>query len=279
VFVSDGRFGSYLLVALILGLGAAGLLLLRPHRTRVFVFPALGLVVLAAVLTGSRGSFVYTLATCLVLPAGLLWGAPPGTGDAYRLVKAIRRSFIFVVLAVGLGVIIFPNVVSSHWAFYRETLMPDSENFEAGHRVWDYPVRQLQNALSDPEWLTGHGIGTASLGVQYVSSLLGVPPTGLGGENGFGTLVTEFGILGLILWIVWGGSLVLACCRVVLKLKGTWAFPVAISITWYAFLLLFPITWGGLTVYQNFTNNAYLWLLVGAFFRLPDLVKQDAERA
>jgi hypothetical protein len=36
--------------------------------------------------------------------------------------------------------------------------------------------------------------------------------------------------------------------------------------------LLYPFTYGGLAPYQNYVNNAYLWLLVGVLFRLPDLL-------
>ncbi len=276
VFVSDGRFGSYLIVAIALGLGTAGFMLLRAHRSRIFVFPAVGLVALAAALTGSRGSFVYVVGSGLVLSVGMLWGAPPGRGDAYRLVKAIRRSFVFVVLAVVLAVNIFPDVIGSHLTYYWETLMPGSEHFEAGRRTWDYPLQELQNALGDPAWLTGHGIGTGSLGTQYVARIMQVPPGISLGENGYGDLIAEIGILGPILWLVWSTSLLVAACRVVLKLKGTWAFPLALSITWFAFILLFPMTWGGLVQYQNFISNAYLWLLVGVLFRLPDLVKQTS---
>lgn len=276
VFVSDGRFAAYLIVTFILGVGTTGFLLLRSSRGRKLVFPAVGLVALATVLSGGRGAVVYVLASSVMLPAGMLWGAPRGVGDAYRLVKAIRRSFIFVALAAVLAVSIFPEVVSSHWAFYAETVMPGTETSESGGRVWAYPLHELKNALADPAWVTGHGIGTASLGVQYVSRILEVRAAGLGGENGYGELITELGILGPILWLTWSTSLMVAACRVMLKLKGTWAFPVALSITWFAFILLFTLTWAGLVQYQNFITNAYFWLLVGVLFRLPGLVKQSA---
>jgi hypothetical protein len=31
------------------------------------------------------------------------------------------------------------------------------------------------------------------------------------------------------------------------------------------------MTFGGLSAYQNYINNAYLWLLVGILFRLPEI--------
>ncbi len=33
-------------------------------------------------------------------------------------------------------------------------------------------------------------------------------------------------------------------------------FPIAFAILWYAFLLLYPFTYGGLAPYQNFVDNA-----------------------
>jgi hypothetical protein len=276
VFVSDGRFAQYVILSLILGLGTAGYLLLRTRRGRKTVLPTVGLVALAGVLSGSRGAFLYIGASTLVLSAAMLWGAPRGVGEGYRLVKAIRRSFIFVALAVALAAIIFPDVIGAHWAFYRETVMPDSEHYEAGMRAWDYPLSQLQVAFAEPGWAMGHGIGTASLGTQYVSRIMEVPPPNVGVENGYGSLIVELGILGPILWLIWALSLVFAALKTTVRLKGTWAFPVASSILWYVFLMLFPFTWGSLVTYQNFVCNAYLWLLVGILFRLPELVNQNA---
>jgi len=102
------------------------------------------------------------------------------------------------------------------------------------------------------------------------------PSTDIWVENGYGNLIIELGILGPILWLIWALSLVFAALKTTLRLKGTWAFPVASSILWYAFLMLFPFTWGSLVAYQNFVCNAYLWLLVGILFRLPELVNQNA---
>jgi hypothetical protein len=275
VFVSDGRFANYLTVAFILGLAAAGFLLLRSGRGRIIVFPAVSLVALATILSGVRGAFVYLVASALIIPVGMLWGAPARVGAGYRLVKAIRRSFIFVAVAVALGVFLFPEAFGGHLSYYRETIMPNSEYSQSRDRAWDYPVGQLQLALSNPNWLTGNGIGTGSLGAQYVTRIMEVPAAGNWVENGYGNLIMELGILGPILWLIWSVSLVWAALRTTLRLRGTWAFPVAFSILWFAFVVLFPFTWGGIQAYQNFVINAYFWLLVGILFRLPDLVKQD----
>jgi hypothetical protein len=230
-------------------------------------------------MSGSRGAFLYASASLLVLSAGLLWGAPPRSAETYRLVKAIRRSFVLVAVSLGLTITMFPQQIGARWTFYRETLSPDSPDFELSDRVGKYPGGQLMLAFSDPEWVIGHGIGTATLGGQYVTRLLGVRSTDIAVESGYGVLILELGVLGLGLWLVWTLSLIFAACKIVLKLKGTWAFPVAFSILWFAFLLLFPLTFTGLAPYQNFVLNAHLWMLVGILFRLPDLVTRNSSQS
>jgi hypothetical protein len=276
VFVSDGRFARYMIIALILALGTAGYLLLRSGRGRKLVFLALALVSVGAVVSGSRSAFVFVSASLVVLSAGMLWGAPSKLGEAYRLVKATRRSLIAMVLAGACMGVFFPSVIGARLAFYRETIMLDSPDSETAARAWDYPVGQLLQAFHDPRWVTGNGIGTTSLGAQYVRRIMGAPVTsGSVVESGYGTLVSELGVLGLVLWLAWTMSLMYHASKVVVKLKGTWAFPVAISILWFMFLLLFPFTYGTFVPYQDFVVNAYFWLSVGILFRLPTLVRGD----
>ncbi len=282
VFVSEGRFDFYLILAFILGVGATGYLLLRRGRGRKIVFPAVALLGLAAMMSGSRGCAVYVGASALLLSAGMLWGAPPRAAETYRLVKAIRRTFIVVALALSFGVVVFPQAIGAHWAFYTETLDPRSPFYEASYRAWDYPLRNLSLAFTDPDWHIGHGIGTQSLGVQYVARLAGeaanakLPQMWL--EEGYATMITELGILGPILWLAWTLSFLYSACRAALRVKGTPLFPVALSIVWFGFLLLFPFTYGGLQPYQNFVLNAYFWLLTGVLFRLPALVSRPSRQ-
>jgi hypothetical protein len=276
VFVSDGRFSSYVVLAFVIGLGAAGYMLLNARKGRKVVFSSLVLLGIAAMVSGSRGCVAWVAISFLIVSVALLWGAPPRRLETYRLFKAIRRSYMVVALGLFLMITIFPEVVGARWTFYEETMDPRSEYFEAADRSWDYPVANLMGAFQDPKWLIGHGIGTASLGVQYVSRLLGHPPLAIGVESGYGGMVIELGILGLILWLVWTLTFVYSALRTVLSVKGTSTFPVAISIFWFGFLLLFPMTFAGLAAYQNFVLNAYFWLLTGILFSLPKLNQQSA---
>ena len=178
-------------------------------------------------------------------------------------------------LGVGLAVVIllstYPEALLSRVAIYTETLLPSSSASELQHRTWDYPIRNFLGAFSYDRWPYGYGIGTMSLGTQYVARIFHAKPPILGVESGFGAIILEMGIGGLLLWFVMSFAIVVSAWRVVKKLRGSPLFPLAFVIFWYAGLLLFPLTFNGLQPYQDFVLNAYLWLLLGILFRLPSL--------
>ncbi len=274
VFVSGGRFSWYLILAWILVMGSQGYLLLRGNRRTFYGFIGIGIVSVAAMVSGARAAVVYIGASALVLSAAFLWGAPWRWGQGHRLVKALRRSFVVAGLALLLMVQFFPKAIGANWSFYTETLSPEGRGSELVNRTWDYPIKNLMGAFENPRWPYGYGTGTSSLGVQYVSRLLGERRIEMTVESGYGTLVVELGILGLILWVIWTLALLRAGWKVVLQLKQTAMFPIGFSIFWFAALLLIAFTYMGLAPYQNFVFNAYLWMLVGILFRLPILAAQ-----
>ena len=277
VFVSSGRFGFYMMLAVILVIGTAGYLLLNTKRNRLIVFASVGIVVAATFFSGSRGAVLISIANALVLAAGFLWGAPWRWGQAHRMVKAIRRSFIIAAIGMAAVLLIFPKESASRLAFYTETLNPGSTAYELHTRTWTYPLQNLRDAfLGGQHWIVGTGLGTASLGTQYVSKLLRERPPGVWVEEGYGVLIVEMGILAPFLWILWSASMLYYCWIILRRLRQTRLFPIAFAISWYAFLLLYPETFGGFSMYQNYVNNAFLWLLVGVLFRLPELAGSQA---
>lgn len=276
VFVSSGRFAIYLLVAFVLMMGAAGYLLLSSERGRKPVFIAVGLLGGATLLAGNRGSLVYVGATALVLSGAFLWGAPWRWRQAHRLVRAIRRSFIVGAFALAAILLLFPKDAGSRIAFYSETLNPSSSAYEVEDRAWNYPIQNLLGAFDQPNWEIGNGIGTATLGRQYVAKLLGKPFPDIGVEEGYGTLIVEMGLIAPFLWLLWTAALLYYCWKIVRRLRETRLFPIGVAILWYAFLLLYPITYASLASYQNYVCTAYLWILVGILFRLPDLLISPA---
>jgi len=272
VFVSTGRYGHYLVLASILMLGSYGYLLLYSERSRKLVFVATALIGGAILFSGSRTAVVYGGASILVLAVGFLWGAPWRWRQAHRLIKAVRRSFIGAALGLALILLLFPVEIGSRLAFYGETLLPSSSANELSHRGWDYPIQNLMYAFGNPNWVLGNGTGVASLGTQYVAKLLHERAPNIWVEEGYGQLMIEMGIVAPFLWIAWTAALLYYMWLVLVRLRQSRFFPFAFAIIWYVFLLLYPFTYGGLSAYQNFVNNAYMWLLVGVFFKLPELL-------
>jgi hypothetical protein len=275
VFVSAGRFGSYTILVTILAFGAQAYLLLKRPRLAWYGLLGVGIAIVAAMQSGSRGAVIYVVISVLILSAGFLWGAPWPWAQSRHVAKAVRRSFLIGAASLFMMIQFFPRSIGASWAFYSETLSPTSSASELRDRTWSYPLNNLLTALRHPRWLYGDGTGTASLGMQYVAKLLGQPPIDFWVENGWGTLILEMGILGPILWIVWTFALLSSAWKAVRQLRQSVYFPVALSIFWYAFVLLVPLSYNGMAPYQNYIMNAYVWLLLGVLFRLPDLLRKE----
>jgi hypothetical protein len=128
-------------------------------------------------------------------------------------------------------------------------------------------------AFDHERWVYGYGTGVSSLGSQYVSRFLDEPPPNIGVESGYGALVIEMGLFGLLLWFFWVSAFLWSGWRIVKQLRQTVYFPIGFAIWWYSIVLLVLLMYLGMQAYQNFVNNAFLWLLTGVLFRLPKLAQ------
>jgi hypothetical protein len=271
VFVSAGRFSDMLIVMWMVVFGFSGYLLLRHRRGRIFAFLALGVTAAGALMGASRGVFMWTMGSAAVGSAAFVWGAPWREGEARRVVRTLFRAALGVVLAVAGLLVTYPEALLNRLAVYSETLDPRSPATELAFRATDYPLRNLMFAFSYPRWPYGYGIGSVSQGGQYVTRILHAPPATGGVESGFGNIIIELGIVGLLLWFVMTGAILFCSWRVVRRLRGSPWFPLGFMIFWYVALLLGPFTFVGLQAYQDFLLNAYAWVLLGVLFRLPKL--------
>jgi hypothetical protein len=271
VFVSAGRFANMLILAWLLVFGFSGYLLLRHRRGRMFAFLALATTAAGCLLCASRGVFMWGLGNGIVAALAFVWGAPWRQGEVLRVLRTLQRAALGTALAIAVLLFTFPDALLNRLTVYSETLDPRSPASELAHRVRDYPLQNFLAAFSYEHWPYGYGIGTVSLGGQYVSRFFHVLPPVPPVESGFGDIVIEMGILGLTFWVIMSAAVSLAAWKIVRKLKGSPWFPLGFMIFWYAFMLLLPMTFTGLTAYQDFVMNAYLWLLLGILFRLPKI--------
>ncbi len=271
VFVSVGRFQNLIIASWIILVGFGGYLLLRSKVGRALAYVSIGVLAGAAVMSTSRGVVMWCGGSTLVIVAAFLWGAPWKKKEVTKVFRSLQRVALLGGLTiVGLAVL-FPEEVGSRVAIYSETLSPYSPTSELAHRTRDYPLQNFLSAFSTPRWPYGYGIGTASLGIQYVSRILKAPNTGVSVENGYGQIVVEMGIVGLLLWIILGFAIAASAWKVVKNLRGSPWFPLAFVIFWLVFLVFFPMGYYSLTFYQDFLVNAYLWILLGILFRLPKI--------
>jgi hypothetical protein len=271
LFVSTGRFQNLIIASWMIIVGFGGYLLLRSKKGRSIAFTAIGVLAGAAVMSTSRGVVMWCGGSTLVIVAAFLWGAPWKQKEVTRVFRSIQRVALLGGLMIVVLAVIFPQEVGSRFAIYNETLNPYSTASELALRTRDYPLRNFLAAFSTPRWPYGYGTGTSSLGIQYVARIFHAPSTGIGVENGYGQLVIEMGILGLLLWILLGVSICTSAWKVVKKMRGSPWFPLAFVIFWFAFLVFFPIGYNTVAFYQDFLVSTYLWLLLGMLFRLPHL--------
>ena len=279
VFVSAGRFANLLTVSWLMALGFSGYLLLRQRRGRIFVFLMLALIAAGCLMCASRGTFMWAGTSAIVAAAAFLWSAALRQEAAVRVMRAVQRVGFAVILAIVLLASAYPEQFLGRIAVYSETLDPRSPTSELFHRVHTYPFANFLAAFDESGWPYGYGFGTASLGGQYIAKFFQVRPPESPVESGFGDIVLETGIIGLILWLVMAFAIVFNGLKVVKNLRGTPLFPIAFTITLYSFLLLLPMTYMGIQAYQDFLLNSFMWLLIGILFRLPTLVAQNRSLA
>ena len=271
VFVSTGRFGNMLVVSWMIVFGFSGYMLMRFRKGRIYAFLAVPLIAAGAVMCASRGVFMWTLGSSLVGGAAFVWGAPWRQGEARRILKTLQRATLGIAFGMALLFWLFPEAFVNRLKVYSETLDPRSPANELLHRTRDYPWENFLGAFESPRWAYGFGIGTASLGGQYVTRIFQVSAPTETVESGFGCLILELGVVGLALWFVMSAAVLVSAWKVVRKLRGSPWFPLAFMIFFYAFLLFLPFTFQGMQAYQDFVLNAYVWLLLGILFRLPKL--------
>jgi hypothetical protein len=271
IFVSTGRFSNMLIINWIMVFGFSGYLLLRRRRGRAFCFVALAVTAAGCLMCGSRGVFMWSLGSTIVGTFAFLWGAPWRQGEALRIIRTLQRALVGIALAVIVLLFTYPDAFLNRIAVISETLDPRSPSSELVHRAHDYPLANFLGAFNYDRWPYGYGIGTASLGGQYIMRFFHVRPPESPVESGYGSLILEMGIVGLCLWIVMSVSVVISGWKAVRGLKGSPFFPLGFMVCLYSFLLLIPMTFTGIQPYQDFIMNAYLWLLLGILFRLPKL--------
>jgi hypothetical protein len=279
IFLSDGRFGWYLMLMFVISFGTIIYFssIGKSWGFKLVPISTLALCFMALVMSGARGSFLLSLISLLVLFSSTVWYNFQRRRSSRNLVQATMPIFGMVVLGPLLMLLLYPAEIEARWQFYVQTLVPGSEYSTIGYRAWEFPLSQFMVNVTAPLAPIGYGIGTASQALVYVPEFFGapLPQTVRAGESGFGVIAAELGYLGLLLWIVWVGAILYSGWQLLYQLRKTALFPIGFALFWVAFLVLVILTSGGIMAYQNFVNNMYLWIFLGMLFKLPTLVTKE----
>jgi len=119
------------------------------------------------------------------------FGCSLATRRSRRTFRTLQRAVLGVALAMLILFLTYPDALLNRLAVYSETLDPRSPASELMHRTRDYPLANFLAAFSSPNWAYGFGIGTVSLGGQYVARIFHVLPPTEGVESGYGILFSS----------------------------------------------------------------------------------------
>ena len=170
----------------------------------------------------------------------------------FAYLRAIQRTCLLIGMGLIILLTIFPEELGSRIAIYSETLMPDAPASELVNRTQIYPLKQLEYAFDHPRWPYGYGLGTCTLGGQYVIASCTRRPL----ERRRREWVWQ---LDRGTWSRRSHSLdcpwllhCLSAWKVVTELRGTPWFPLAFAICLYAVILFLPMMFTGNSPYQDF---------------------------
>jgi glycosyltransferase involved in cell wall biosynthesis len=258
-FVDPGRFDAMALTTLAVGL-AAIFALRGPRR----------LVALAAALAAGAAIWVSGGRT------GVLEGAAIGAVWLFLVLRSSGRigPLIFgaAVLTLIAGVLAAaayePRLFLSRLSWYASSLDPRSATNEWAVR-WNYYAGSLRTAFRVGGW-AGLGTGHESIGRQYVFGGAQYSQAGLFTvEGGYASVTVEWGLIGLGLWLAWTLGWVneqwWRLRRAVDRRLGAAGW---VLFSWVLITLFFGF-YSGFQGFQNYTTNAYLWLLSGVMLGLP----------
>jgi len=259
-FVDPGRFASLAFISLAVSL-CAGMVV--RGKQKLLPYGCAGLAMTGVWLSGGRAPLI--VGAVVVIVAAVV-----------PRVEGGRRSFL-VAGSVGVVVLLAfvillannPGAFTSRLSFYQDTLDPSQRGNEWSRRWTNYSNGIFRGI--EQGGLIGQGTGAESVGKQYFFSGSGGRST-VGQyqvESGYGSLTVEWGIIGLVLWVIW---VVRWLARALMSTRMTRAGPrrsVGGILVAYLFLFLVVQFYAGIAIFQNYIGNAFFWLLSGVVFALP----------
>ena len=98
-------------------------------------------------------------------------------------------------------------------------------------------------------------------------------------EGGFASVIVEWGLVGLVLWLAWSlGWSWRQVTRVRRLVDRRQAAAAAMLVVW-VLIFLFPGSYPGFQEFENYIANAYFWLFSGLVLGMAARVPAPAAEA
>lgn len=267
-FVEPGRFLSMALIGLTISLGA---LFFVKGRWKSVVGGCAVINVVAVWVSGGRTGVIEG-----IVLLGLAAIAP-----AFAERKPALSRALVVALGVGAAYALLsvaaPALITSRTAWYVGTIGPNARVNEFDIRWTNYSTDTVRGI--EIGGLIGLGTGQSSLGKQYLYGGEGYDPSTSGlylVEGGYAAVAVEWGVIGLVLWLVFSIAWFTRQVRSVIAARGDRIAAFGLLVLGWMAFLLFIAFFGGIANFQNYISNVFFWFLSGVLFAAPSLARRAA---
>lgn len=263
IFIDPGRFGKFIMLYACLIPGIATFFHESDDdrgRIHMWWLTCLLLIGLAGLLSGARIVIVVMpVATILFFIIYRL--GRTANESRYPIVTTRFMVIVFVLIAVSAAIFYWlrPTQFYGLLDFYSTT-----GPYIATHQ--ELHVNDIAYS-AQAQGLTGNGIGSGSQGTSYFNE---GQPLDFAVETGYATLIIEFGLAGMALWLIMVVGLIAVSLRAALALRATHLFGLAIGTVMSQALFFLFLFYLGAAVYQDYLVSFHVWLFSGLIIGLAN---------
>ncbi|MFA5084297.1 MAG: hypothetical protein WC475_02860, partial [Candidatus Paceibacterota bacterium] len=276
VFGMGQRYGRFSMLLFFLGLG----LLLTKNRDnpssskkiRFLLLMSVFSAFLGIVLSGARTAFVLTSIGSVLF---FFLAVKFKDSKAHRL-WSNRRIWIFSLIAITL--VLLPIIL----LFGNSAFFQISSFYFAFKERMPWVFEGLKSALAYSKFF-GMGTGTFSQGLyeipggtDWISLNKEMMTEGFRFETGFGKIIFELGILGMVIFYLFWISLFYRMGREMKLLRNSNLRNLGLGIFIFSFLTLFWYTFVHHQILGDATTLVILWFFLGVFFGLGRITKHES---
>jgi len=249
-FADVSRFASWTIIAVVIAICSTLIASSTPRRRVSMVAVAIALT--ASFASASRAAFLLTVPIAM-----FAFVVRKETRLKVRPRAVLLTIVALFAIATAGGRI--GEVYRHTLDFFAVTINPWSARFDLASRVWNY-IASIYGGLLGGHWI-GTGTGMESLGRRYLGASFGATNT----ESGWGSVGAEWGLAGLLLWVLWTAAWLRAMRRSVLAASShdkTVTEVLALYLGLYL-IVLFSL---GIGSFENYVANAFFWFFSGLIF-------------